>query len=477
MRIAIIGAGFGGIGMGMTLKRAGFDDFTILERDERLGGVWRDNTYPGAACDVPAHLYSYSFEPNPDWSRVYAPQREILDYLEGCVDRYGLRRHLRLGTEVAGAEYDAEARTWALETVGGEKIEADVVISACGQLSRPAIPAVRGLDRFEGPLFHSSQWDHDVELAGKRVAVIGTGASTIQIVPAIAPWVHELQVYQRSAPYLMPKKDRAYGPLRKLAFRLPLIRKLERFRIWLAYEVFTTAYGRFSALRRLGVKLFDRHLGDQVPDDALRQAVRPDDVLGCKRVLVSSDYYPALARPEVELITHGVRELTPRGVVAEDGIERAADVVILSTGFTTTDFLAPMEFRGPGGELNEAWRQGASAYLGITVSGFPNLFLMYGPNTNLGAGSIIYQLESQMNYILDAVRTLGPGGRALSVRPGAQRAFEAEMQRRLSTSVWQTGCSNWYVNEHGRITNNWPGFAFEYRHRTRRLNPADYELV
>jgi cation diffusion facilitator CzcD-associated flavoprotein CzcO/acetyl esterase/lipase len=475
--VAIIGAGFGGIGLGMTLKRAGIDSFTIFEKADGIGGVWRDNTYPGAACDVPSHLYSFSFEPNPDWTRVYSPQPEILDYLERCVEKYGMAPNLRLGTEVIQAQIDGRSGRWRIETNGGETLEADVLVSACGQLSRPALSRIEGAERFEGPIFHTARWDHEVELEGKHVAVIGTGASTIQVVPAIAPRVGHLDVYQRSAPYVMPKKDRPYSPWeRRLFRRFPPARWARRFWQWLAFEIFVSAFNQFRPVARLGIRIHKRHLDEQVSDPALKEVLRPDHVLGCKRVLISGDYYETLERPNVELVTGGVRELTKRGVIAEDGVERQADVIVLSTGFESTRFLAPMEIRGREGvELNEAWREGANAYLGMTVAGFPNLFIMYGPNTNLGSGSIIFQLESQMNYILDAVRKFQRRGGRLSVRPEVQASFDREIQKRLSTSVWQTGCSNWYLDEDGRNTNNWPGFTLEYRRRTRRLDLEDYE--
>ena len=439
--------------------------------------MWRDNTYPGAACDVPSHLYSFSFEPNPDWTRVYSPQPEILDYLERCVEKYGMAPNLRLGTGVTRAQFDERSGRWRIETTGGETVEADVLVSACGQLSRPALSRIEGAERFEGPIFHTARWDHEVELEGKHVAVIGTGASTIQVVPAIAPRVGQLDVYQRSAPYVMPKKDRPYSPWeRRLFRRFPPARWARRFQQWLAFEIFVSAFNQFRPVARLGIRIHERHLDEQVSDPALKEVLRPDHVLGCKRVLISGDYYETLERPNVELVTEGVRELTKRGVIAEDGTERQADVIVLSTGFESTGFLAPMEIRGREGvELNEAWREGANAYLGMTVAGFPNLFIMYGPNTNLGSGSIIFQLESQMSYILDAVRKLQSRGGWLSVRPEVQASFDREIQKRLSTSVWQTGCSNWYLDEDGRNTNNWPGFTLEYRSRTRRLDPEDYE--
>ena len=475
--VAIIGAGFGGIGLAITLKKAGIDSLTIFEKGEGLGGVWRDNTYPGAACDVPSHLYSFSFEPNPNWSRRYSPQPEILDYLERCVDKYGLRPNLRLGTEVARAEFDEDSAKWRIETAGGETIEADVLVSACGQLSRPATTRIEGAERFRGPIFHTARWDHDVEIENKRVAVIGTGASTIQVVPAIADRVGQVDIYQRSAPYVIPKKDRPYMPWERRLFRwFPPARLAARFTQWLFFEIFIAAFNQFRGVGRLGVRMFERNLDDQVSDPELKRALTPDHVLGCKRVLISPDYYSTLERPNVELVTQGVRELTKGGVVAEDGTERPADVIVLSTGFESTRFLAPMEIRGRDGrDLNEVWREGANAYLGMAVAAFPNLFVMYGPNTNLGSGSIIFQLESQMTYIADAVERLRRTGGWLSVCPEVQQAFDSEMQSRLSTSVWQTGCNNWYIDEHGRNTNNWPGFTLEYRRRTRRLDPADYE--
>jgi cation diffusion facilitator CzcD-associated flavoprotein CzcO/acetyl esterase/lipase len=475
--VAIIGAGFGGIGLAITLKKAGIDSLTIFEKADGVGGVWRHNTYPGATCDVPSHLYSFSFEPNPDWSRRFSPQPEILEYLDRCVERYGLRPNLRLGTEVAGAEFDDDSGKWRIEAAGGETTEADVLVSACGQLSRPATTRIEGAERFAGPIFHTAQWDHGVELEGKRVAVIGTGASTIQVVPAIAERVAQLDVYQRSAPYVIPKKDRPYMPWERRLFRwFPPARQFARFTQWLTFEIFISAFNQFRGVGRLGVRMFERNLDDQVSDPELKRALTPDHVLGCKRVLISPDYYSTLERPNVELVTQGVRELTKNGVVSEDGTERPADVIVLSTGFESTRFLAPMEIRGRGGrDLNEVWREGANAYLGMTVAGFPNLFVMYGPNTNLGSGSIIFQLESQMAYISDAVERLRRTGGWLSVRPEVQQSFDSEMQSRLSTSVWQTGCNNWYVDEHGRNTNNWPGFTLEYRRRTRRLDPADYE--
>ncbi len=480
--VLIVGAGFGGVGMAMRLRRAGIESFTILERADNVGGVWRDNTYPGAACDVPSHLYSFSFEPYHGWSRRYAPQPEILAYLERCVERYGFRDRLRLGVEATRASFDERRGRWVVETDKDERLEADVLVTACGQLSRPATPEVPGLERFAGTVFHSARWDHGCDLRGKRVAVLGTGASAIQFVPAIAAETGRLYVFQRSAPYLIPKRDRAYREWEKRLFELvPAIQLANRLRIWLFFEslipLFTRARRGMAVMRRIW---FEPQFKEQVTDPRLREALWPRDEMGCKRILISSDWYPTLMRPDVELVTEGVREVTEDAIVTDDGARREVDVIILGTGFATTQFLSPLEIRGlEGRELNEAWADGAEAYLGSTVAGFPNMFMLYGPNTNLGAGSIIYQLESQIAYALDAIRTLaheGPGT-YLDVRPEVQAAYNREIQARLAGSVWNSGCRSWYVNERGRNTNNWPGTTIEFRRRTRRLDRERYRLA
>ena len=453
---------------------------TIFERGPSVGGVWRENTYPGAACDVPSHLYSFSFEPNHRWTRRYSPQPEILTYLERCVERHDLGDLLRLNTEVTRAEFDSDAGRWRLQTDGGERVEADVLVCACGQLSRPSVPPIDGLDDFTGPCFHSAEWDHSVDLAGKRVGVVGTGASAIQFVPAIAPEVERLHVFQRSAPYVVPKKDREHreweGPL---AERLPLINLAKRAYMWLVMESLIFGFTRNRRAMWWLRRGYERQLRKQVRDPELRAKLVPDYEMGCKRVLVSSDYYEALARPNVELVTEPIESVGAGSVRTGDGAEREVDALILGTGFRTNEFLAPLEVRGLGGrDLNEAWRDGAEAYLGITVSGFPNMFILYGPNTNLGVGSIIHMIESQMAYVTQAVAALARSGAGyLDVRPQAQSRFSRRIQERLADSVWQSGCSSWYVNGAGRNTNNWPGFMSEYRRQTRRLDLGDYELV
>ncbi|TJY64954.1 NAD(P)/FAD-dependent oxidoreductase [Sinimarinibacterium sp. CAU 1509] len=476
--VCIIGTGFGGLGMAIRLKQEGIDDFILLEKAHEVGGCWRDNHYPGAACDVPSHLYSFSFEPKTDWSRKFAPQPEIYDYLRHCADKYGLRSHIRFGTEVASAAFDAERGVWTVRSTDDRVFEARMLVSACGQLNRPAYPKVEGLDDFAGPRFHSARWDHDVDLRGKRVAVIGSGASAIQFVPQIAKQVGHLDLYQRTAPYVMPKPDRRYSVIEKQLYsHLPAVQRMDRIAQYWTHEVRALAFTRFSGLLKPYRWRFHKYLQRNIHDPALRQRLEPDYPIGCKRVLISNDWFEALARPNVEVVTEAIERVTPRGIRTRDGREHAADVLIYGTGFQATDFLAPMQIRGLGGvELNEAWRGGAEAYLGMAVSGFPNLFMLYGPNTNLGHSSIVYMLESQIGYVMQALEKLRAGMRWLDVKPQVQQRFNRALQERIKHTVWDQGCSSWYKTADGKNTNNWPGFTFEYRRSTRTLDPDAYTL-
>ena len=466
--IVICGAGFGGIGLAILLKRAGFQAITLLERAADIGGVWRDNTYPGAACDVPAALYSYSFESGYRWSGPFPQQAEILGYLKHCVAKYGIAPHIRFNTEVARAAFDAAAGLWRIETKSGERIEADVFVSAVGLFNKPVVPDLPGRTAFAGPQFHSARWDHACPLDGKTVAVIGTGASAIQFVPAIAPKVKQLYVFQRSTQYVVPKAVAA-------RFRNPL---LERLRVYFNFErnIPRRSSARLTAKAENGWRAY---LATVVADPTLRKKLTPAYPLGCKRVLISNDWYPALQRPNVELIDAAVDEILPRGVRGRDGTVREIDAIVYGTGFAPTEFLTPMAITGlDGRELNQAWRDGAEAYLGITVSGFPNFFMMYGPNTNV-AGSIVYMLESQARYIVGAVRTIARTRARLNVRADAQRRFNAGVQRRLNQTVtaYPTCHSTYFRAASGKVTTNWPGFMFEYRRLTRRVRLADYELL
>jgi len=477
--VIVIGAGFGGLGVGIELLRAGFTDLTILEKADDVGGVWRDNTYPGAACDVPSSLYSWSFAPNPKWGHRYSRQEEILDYIHGAAAEHGVRDYVRTGEEVASAEFDEETSRWRVTTTSGEVLEADVLIPAVGQLSRPVVPDLPGAGAFAGPAFHSAQWDHMVDLAGKRVAVIGTGASAIQFVPGIVDEVGAITVFQRSAPYVVLRPDREYTRRHHAAFsKVPATQAFGRKLTWVGSEQLNRALVGGGPLMKVFKAAWRLQLHRQVRDAELRAKLVPDYTMGCKRILFSNDWYPALARDHVDVVTERIAELVPEGVRTEDGKLHAADVVIYGTGFAATDFLAPVEIRGTGGrDVHELWKQGAHAHLGITVPGFPNMFLIYGPNTNLGGSSIIGMMEAQAGYIVQAVKVLAAGRvAALDVRPEVAESYDVEMQSRLSDSVWSS-CHNWYHVDGGRISTNWPGLVAEYKQRTATLRGADFVQV
>ena len=482
--VAIIGAGFGGLAAAVEARRAGIEDIVILDRAERVGGVWEANTYPGAACDVPSHFYSLSFAPNPGWSRRFSPQGEIRDYLEDVARDFGLEPLLRLGQDVTRATWDDDAGRWHLEVEGGPDVEADVLVPACGQLTRPSIPDLPGMGDFRGDAFHSAWWDHDLDLRGRRVAVVGTGASAIQFVPAIADEVDHLTVFQRSAPWTLPKPDTAYrGVARRLYERAPRLQEAVRAGWRSGMEtlapLFTgrpPAVARATAAVMTGLSDLQRRV-QLAHDPALRAATRPDYPIGCKRVLVTNDWLPTLARPDVELVTSSITRVVPEGIETADGRVHEADVIIFGTGFTATDFLAPLEVIGRDGtSLRATWSGGAQAYYGLTVPKFPNMFVIYGPNTGHGTGSAIDMLEAQAEYTAQALDVLARGGAdRLEVRPEVHDAFQAELAERMSSTVWASGCGSWYVNDQGRVTATWPGPPGEYLRRTAVLDVSDYE--
>jgi cation diffusion facilitator CzcD-associated flavoprotein CzcO len=476
----IVGSGFAGLGMGIRLKQAGIHDFTIVEQGPSLGGTWRDNTYPGAACDVESHLYSFSYEPNPRWSRMFAPHHEIKAYLEHCADKYGVRPHLRFNTAATGATFDDSSGVWTVQCSDGVARQARGIIAACGGLSVPAKPEIPGLESFEGKLFHSARWDHSFPLGGKTVAVIGTGASAIQIVPGIAGVVGKLQVFQRTPPWIMPKADRDLTPAEQARFRrVPALQQLARLRQYWTHELMAVGFVVEPRILRLASGLALKHLRASIRNPVLLKQLTPTYTMGCKRILLSNDYYPALERPNVELVTEGILEVRPHSIVTRDGREHPVDVIVLATGFQAAEAAAPFEVRGrAGADLNETWRAGPEAFLGTTVSGFPNLFLLVGPNTGLGHSSMVFMIESQVEYVLSALRTLRKKGlRFVDVLPDAQARYNAELQERLGRTVWSTGCSSWYQTRSGRNTTLWPGFTFEFRRRTRRFDPDAYLLV
>jgi cation diffusion facilitator CzcD-associated flavoprotein CzcO len=478
-RVIIIGAGFGGIGMAVALKQAGIDDFVVLERANDLGGIWRDNSYPGLSCDVPSQLYSFSFRPWR-WSRRFPPREEILAYLRMLVAENGLAPHFRFGCGVAAAEFDDSNAVWNVALDDGTALQASAIVSAVGQLGRPALPDIAGREEFAGPSWHSGQWNHDVDLAGRRVAVVGTGASAVQFVPEVAKTAGHVDVYQRTAPYVLPKADRPHGEAElSLYERLPVVRKADRLRIFLYGELLTSGFVLSPKLLAAPMQLWRRQLRSQISDPELRAKCIPDYVMGCKRVVFSNDWYPALARPNVELITDRIDRIVPHGLVTADGTTRTADAIIYGTGFKAVEFLAPMSVTGLSGlRLTEAWRGGAQAYLGIAVTGFPNFFLLYGPNTNLGGNSIIYMLEGQIGYVLGAIQALESERLGwLDVRADVQDAFNSWVQSASRTSVWESGCHSWYTTASGRNTNNWPDHTFLYRYRVRRFDLAAYRVM
>jgi len=479
----IIGAGFGGLGMAITLRRAGEDGVLLLEKGRDVGGVWRENTYPGAACDIPSHLYSFSFEPNPHWSRAYSPQPEILDYLRRCADKYGLRDLIRFGCEVSSAAFDEATSLWRVEwrDANGQAHagHARALVSAVGLLTRPIVPALPGLDSFAGPVFHSAQWRHDVDLRGKRVAVIGTGASAIQFVPELARTASRLSVFQRTAAWVLPRNDHAYSDAQRHRFaRWPWLMAAHRAVIYAVHDGRALGFTRLPWLMdALGARPARRQLRRQVPDLALRARLTPRYTIGCKRVLISDDWLPTLSRPNVELVTDAIEAVTPTGVRVAGGRELPVDAIVLGTGFAAHEFLVPMTIRGRDGRtLNEAWADGAKAWLGITVPGFPNFFMLYGPNTNLGHSSIVFMLECQIAHVMRCLRKLREaGGAAIEVGAAPFERYNAQLQRRIQGTVF-TGCSNWYVDPSGRHTVNWPGFTTGYRWLTRHAGLSAYQV-
>jgi cation diffusion facilitator CzcD-associated flavoprotein CzcO len=477
-RVAIIGAGFAGLGMAIKLKEMGETDFVVLERADRVGGTWRDNTYPGCACDIPSHLYSFSFAPNPDWSEHYARQPEILAYIERLVRDYGLGRYIRFSSGVTRANWIAERNHWRLETEAGA-LTAQFLISGHGPLAEPKLPDIPGLEDFQGTVFHSSRWNHAVNLEGKRVAVIGTGASAVQFVPAIQPKVAQLYVFQRTPPWVVPRMNRAFTPEERERFRTqPWRQRLERTVQYVLREVNVLGFSN-ATFERFAMNVAKKHLEAQVPDPALRAKLAPNYRMGCKRITVSDDYYPALTKPNVEPVIDPITRITEGGVQTSSGDTRAVDAIIFGTGFYTAQSPAFKLFHDASGRsLWDAWNGSPEAYLGMTVTGFPNLFLMVGPNTGLGHNSILYMIEAQLAYIVDALQHAKfHGVQRLEVRQDSQRRFNDELQARLKPMVWtQGGCTSFYQDATGRNIGLWPGFTLPYRLRTRRFDPAPYSV-
>jgi cation diffusion facilitator CzcD-associated flavoprotein CzcO len=477
-RVVVIGAGFAGLGLALRLRVEGLSDVVLLERENEVGGTWYLNTYPGCQCDVPSLLYSLSSAPKADWTRTFAPQREIEDYLRSLAEVSGVRDLIRFGTEVTGAAWDATGHRWALETTAGA-LTADIVVLATGTLNDPVIPPIPGVERFAGTLFHSARWRHDHDLAGERVAVVGTGASAVQFVPKIQGTVGRLTVFQRTPPWVLPRPDRAFRPWESWLFaRLPSAARLARARIYWSRELMVLMLARYPRLASYAAEPGRKHLEDQVSDLELRSKLTPDYLLGCKRILLSNDYFPALGQANVELVTEPISEIRSDGVTTSDGMTYPCDTIIFGTGFSPVDQPVTHLIRGVDGRsMADHWVGGNRAYLGSTVPGFPNLFLITGPNTGLGHSSMIYMMESQFNYIVDALKTISSRDiTSFEVGEETAAAFNAEMQTKMKRTVWSSGCSSWYLDASGHNTTLWPDFTWQYRRRTRHFDSDHYTL-
>jgi cation diffusion facilitator CzcD-associated flavoprotein CzcO len=478
--IAILGAGFGGLGMAIRLKQEGLQDFVVFERDSDVGGTWWANSYPGCQCDIPSHLYSYSFAPNPDWTRTYPLQDELKTYARDTADRFGVMGHIRLNCGVSGAQWDEEANRWRIDTDDGE-FTSDILIAAPGFLSEPQVPDLPGLGTFSGEIFHTARWNHDHDLTGRRVAVLGTGASAIQTVPAIQPIVEHLSVFQRTPPWVMPHRDRPITDFeRRMYRRFPALQRLVRAGVYWSRELIVPGLTFEPRMMRALQRIAKRHMEHQVADPELRAKLTPTYVMGCKRILPSNDWYPALQQPNVELVTEGIREIQPDGIVTSDGVKHEVDTIVLATGFKVTDISLAHRIRDAQGlSMADHWQGSPQAYLGTSVAGYPNFFFVTGPNTGLGHNSLLFMIEAQLSYVIDALRQMrARGATRIEVRRDAQEAYNAYIQKRLVRSVWNTGgCASWYLDKTGRNTTIWPYFTWRYWQKTRRFDPAPYRLT
>ena len=479
LSVGIIGAGPGGLALGMLLARAGFRDFTIFDREDGVGGTWRINTYPGLACDVKSHLYSFSFDLNSHWSRLWSPQPEILAYFEQCADKYVLRPHLKLHTEIRAARWEGHTHQWCLTTAAGEEHRFNVVVSAVGLFTRPVFPELVEQEPFTGTVMHSSRWDHSVPLEGARVAVLGTGSTASQLIPELAKVAAQVYSVQRSATWILPKPDRHYTAREHWVFaRIPLAKRLYRTRLWLRSEANISVIEHGSEKTRDFTAIALNLLEKTVADEELRRKLTPDHPMGCKRLVFSSDYLPALTQANVEVVASPARYLRARSLVTADGTERDVDVVVCATGYAAADYLGQLDVTGEHGTtLREVWQDGAQAYLGMAVPGFPNFFMLYGPNTNVGSNSVIFMLEAQARYIVRALKYMRRRSRAyVCVRPAALAEFIAKIDRWMTGTVWTTQCSNYFRTANGRVVTQWPRSARSFWEMTRRFKPADFSF-
>ncbi len=475
----MVGSGFAGLGAAIALARSGERDVVVLERADDVGGTWRENTYPGCACDVPSVLYSFSFAPNRSWTRSFSPQPEIQAYLQKVAREYGVVPYLRTSCTMLDAQWDDSALVWRLRTSRGD-LTAQALVAATGPLNEPALPRIRGLDRFQGELFHSAEWNHDYDLTGKRVAVIGTGASAVQFIPHVAREAARLTVFQRTAPWVMPRPDRTLTRVERRAYRsVPALQKLARAGVWASRELSVIGF-RNPGIMPLAERIASRHLRRQVPDPELRAKLTPHFRMGCKRVLLSNDYYPALTQRHVDLSTDPIAEVTASSVMSADGTEREVDCIILGTGFHVTDVPLARQVRNAAGvTLEEHWEGSPQAHLGMMVDGYPNLFLMVGPNTGLGHTSILLMIEAQASYIAEAVTTMRRRDlAAVEVRREVLDRYNAALAQKLEGTVWTSGgCSSWYVDATGRVSTLWPTFTLPYMRSAQHFDPSTCHLT
>jgi cation diffusion facilitator CzcD-associated flavoprotein CzcO len=480
--VLIVGAGFSGLGMAIKLLQQGTKDFLVIEKADDIGGTWYVNQYPGCACDIPSHLYSFSFDCNPNWTRMYSSRDEIQNYLKSCAQRFGLNPYIRLNTRMQEAVWDEGTSLWRVTTADGALVRARVLVSAVGALHVPRFPEIPGMEKFAGPAFHSTWWDASVALEGKRVAVIGTGASAIQFVPEIAPKVAQLSVFQRTPPWIVPKMDFAIPERWRKRFRsVPGLGWLFRTGLFWMFEIRVWGFlGKVKALRKRGEKMALDLLAAQVPDPRLRARLTPNYQFGCKRVLISNDFYPAIQRENVEFVTDGIREIREHSIVTQDGTERPVDVLIYATGFRATEPLHDTRVAGRNGvDIHQAWKDRISAYLGVTVSGFPNFFILLGPNTGLGHNSVVLMSEAQIGYVMDCLRLMRKRrSKVMEVKAATQQHFVEELRKRLAGTVWESGgCRSWYQDaKTGESPVIWPGSVVGYRRRTRAVAERDYVL-
>ncbi len=478
VRLAIVGTGFAGLGLAIRLKQAGIEDFVLIERADAVGGTWQANTYPGCQCDVPSHLYSFSFAPNPGWSRTYSRQPEIWRYLRDLATRHDLYRHIRFGHDLTGAAWDDEQQRWNVATSQGDWT-AQLLIDATGPLSYPALPRIRGMKSFKGTIFHSAEWDHEHDLTGERVAVIGTGASAVQLVPQIAGRVGQLHVFQRTAPWILPHSDRPTTRLERRAYKtFPFLQKAVRNGVYWSREGFLLGFIKNHRFMRPAERIAAAHMRKQVSDPELRRKLTPTFRIGCKRILISNRWYPTLTRDNVELVTDGIDAIRGNTIHLADGSTREVDTIILGTGFHVTDPPSARLVRDRDGRtLAERMQSGVQAYLGATIEGLPNYFKLIGPNTGLGHNSMVYMIEAQLNYVMDALRIMDEQQiTEFEVRPEAMAAYNAQLQAKLPGTVWMSGCSSWYLDSEGRNTTVWPDFTWRFKRRTRRFDTAAYSL-